>query len=917
MSQFTSIDYANADLYDGLTQRPKTAIPLNIPLNTLKPKPDGQPIQESPTERNLRLSEENTIRERIRQENDFKAKREEEITRREQARRDEVRKKTAPAEPQEPRVTSRNPNWEQPTPTTKRPTQPPPPSAAKPPPTPNTSGARVSPNVQPTATPAPVAYAEPTPPGQTPSNKPPSSLPIPAGSGRFIAPGIGAGIDLTNRLVHGQSPAQAGFGAAGGFAGAVAGAAVGSTFGPLGTFVGGMIGGYVGGAIADTIYNAAFPPSAELRPEPRPTPKPSSSNNLPSQLQKYNVARNPAFSSDSADVIKGLAFLVSSRTVTGKIVSIKKLQDSDNGYVKWANYEILVLPDETYTEPVTHYVSSDSVFSSDPSPILIGFVPLPTAGEPPQESSPIIPPTNPPQPYYNTNYQPVPSPPSAFPSAGANPTFNNNAPSTITGGGTARGDAPQWMPHAGPAPGINPNPTTTPSNLGAQLPTTSPNLAPNLTGASANNPASNPAGNPAGNPVGNPAGNPANDPNQSVAPTPYKITSPLYHTSPKPGNFGDNNAQPVSPGSSTITFTQPSGIPNPSKSNPVPDAVSPQPKNKNPENKTPEKDPSPFPFPFIPPIPARAPDFQGPNSPNPPVPGSPCAGNSCGSAIQNQVKSNGDKLNQLNTLLNGVDLGLLKVIDNKLGPQAPGGLSTRISKLSKWLHLDRALNILIWWQTLHNAYMLSNNLGQTLTSAISNVLAVIGIKDKDDNPLDIGEILGKQFDEAAKTALGEKTWGGMKAEWKKYNRIYQAAANLLNSIQSIGQSILSALEVIGSWNAKIGNALRKWGEVGEKAYGWMNPTPNFQNKFFTALEVAENVVSQVDSIASEVLSAQDTIKQLGGQKKEFDESIKQSDDSKQGKEAPEASKVKEAAEKTKEASKGSDITDSDKEADED
>lgn len=233
------------------------------------------------------------------------------------------------------------------------------------------------------------------------------------------------------------------------------------------------------------------------------------------------------------------------------------------------------------------------------------------------------------------------------------------------------------------------------------------------------------------------------------------------------------------------------------------------------------------------------------------------------------------------------------------------------------MHLDRALNILIWWQTLHNAYMLSNNLGQTLTSAISNVLAVVGIKDAEGNALDIGSIIGKTFDEAAKTALGEKTWGGMKAEWKKYNRIYQAAANLLNSIQSIGQSVLSALEVIGSWNAKIGNALRKWGEVGEKAYGWMNPTPNFQNKFFTALENTENVISQVDSIASEVLSAQDTIKQLGGQKEELDKSLKEEDGTKQAKEIPEAVKLKDKEDKAKEESKSLEINNLDKEPDED
>lgn len=273
--------------------------------------------------------------------------------------------------------------------------------------------------------------------------------------------------------------------------------------------------------------------------------------------------------------------------------------------------------------------------------------------------------------------------------------------------------------------------------------------------------------------------------------------------------------------------------------------------------------------------------------------------------------------------MQGIDLSLLGVINTKLGPQLPnGGISgflqkffEKFNKVANWLHLDRALNILIWWQTLHNAYMLSNNLGQTLTSAISNVLAVVGIKDAEGNALDIGSIIGKTFDDAAKTALGEKTWGGMKAEWKKYNRIYQAAANLLNSIQSIGQSTLSALEIVGNWNASIGNALRKFGVVAENAYKWMNPSVNFQNRFFTALEKTEELVSQVDAIASEVLSIRDTVKQIGEQNKELQSSLGQEDKSKQNKEPPEAKKEKETAEKSKAVSAGTAIVDNDKEPD--
>jgi len=289
----------------------------------------------------------------------------------------------------------------------------------------------------------------------------------------------------------------------------------------------------------------------------------------------------------------------------------------------------------------------------------------------------------------------------------------------------------------------------------------------------------------------------------------------------------------------------------------------------------------------------------------------------------NGKANTGNILDAVNTAQNAAQLKLLQGIDTKLGPElANGGISgfltnflARFNKVANWLHLDRALNILIWWQTLHNAYMLSNNLGQTLTSAISNVLSAVGIKDAEGNALNIGDIIGDTFDGFAKKALGEDTWGGMKAEWKKYNRIYQAAANILNSVQSIGHSILGALEVVGSWVASIGNALRKWGEVGESAYRWMNPTPNFQNRFFVSLESATNVVSQIDQIASETLSVQDNIKQIGEQSKELQDSLGQSSTSKQGKEPPEADKIKQEVAASKQVSTGPQISDIDKEAD--
>lgn len=259
------------------------------------------------------------------------------------------------------------------------------------------------------------------------------------------------------------------------------------------------------------------------------------------------------------------------------------------------------------------------------------------------------------------------------------------------------------------------------------------------------------------------------------------------------------------------------------------------------------------------------------------------------------------KLGQVgNAGLNVADLALLNTINNKVGDQVPGGLSGKLTRLSSWLHLDRALNLMIYANTLHNAYMLSSGLTQTLFSMISNVLAAVGIKDAENNPLDISSVLGKAADAYAKTVLGVTAVDGIKAEWKKYSRIYAAAANVLWSIQSIGQSILGVLEIVGSNVAKIGNALTKFGAIGEKAFGKMNDTPHFQNRFFTSLETIEQTTSQIDSIASEVLSAQDTFTQIGTQKAELEKAMKQEEGSKQGKASPEAATVKaeETAKKT-------------------
>jgi methyl-accepting chemotaxis protein len=242
-------------------------------------------------------------------------------------------------------------------------------------------------------------------------------------------------------------------------------------------------------------------------------------------------------------------------------------------------------------------------------------------------------------------------------------------------------------------------------------------------------------------------------------------------------------------------------------------------------------------------------------------------------------------------------------------------IGTQLLNFINWAVIDRALNLMILAATIHNGFMLSNNLGQTLLSAIGNILSVFGIKNSEGQAFDVGAIIGNTVEKLIKSVIGEENYKALDSTWKKASRIYQATANILNSIQSIGASILNALEIVGEWNAKIGNALKAFAVVGEKAYAWMNPNVNFQNKYFTALEGATNVISQIDQVASETLSIKETIGQLTDQKKELDASLKQGEESKQKPNSPEAAKIKEAADASKLVSVGGDLKESDKNPD--
>jgi len=261
--------------------------------------------------------------------------------------------------------------------------------------------------------------------------------------------------------------------------------------------------------------------------------------------------------------------------------------------------------------------------------------------------------------------------------------------------------------------------------------------------------------------------------------------------------------------------------------------------------------------------------------------------------------------------LNALQLADLTEVLARLGPKLPGGLSGKLQRFSNWLKVDRLLNIMTWVNTLHNAYMLSSSLSDTLFGIVDNVFNIF-FKDDDGQSLDSRSFFGKAIDDFAKGLFGVETWKGIKKTWASWNRIYQAGANIANSVRDMFDSARSVAEWTAENTGKIGNALKRFGAVGEKAFKWMPERVNAQSKWQQRLENIEEAASGLEMITSEVISVQDNLKEIQDQRKEFEKALEDA----LPKERVDNKKSKEAKEEAKVNSQAKEVIDIDKEADE-
>ena len=225
---------------------------------------------------------------------------------------------------------------------------------------------------------------------------------------------------------------------------------------------------------------------------------------------------------------------------------------------------------------------------------------------------------------------------------------------------------------------------------------------------------------------------------------------------------------------------------------------------------------------------------------------------------------------------------------SRVGPQVTGGISTVVTgtdnfvkKAWKTTRMDKVINLITLLAAIHNAAMLSRNLGETLGELTSQLLGVFGIKDENDALIDINGILGQTIENAVKAVVGEQIYTGVSEAWNKASRILSSASQIVWTVRSIMDSATEVAEWAAENTGRIGNALKKWGVVGPRSYPWMAEKVNAQNRwrkrfdgFIDGVETLDDTAASLGTVVGEVRSIQEEVGEIGEQRQRFEDAVR-------------------------------------------
>lgn len=349
---------------------------------------------------------------------------------------------------------------------------------------------------------------------------------------------------------------------------------------------------------------------------------------------------------------------------------------------------------------------------------------------------------------------------------------------------------------------------------------------------------------------------------------------------PAPGRepFRPRPLQPAPPSGNPLTSTPTTPLQPQPELQPIP-----QPPATPFPNARPDPNETPNPLPFVPPIPARAPSptatptptpSQPPNTTPPPRSSRQRPNCGCNAGIIAGVGRQLDPIRQAQQA---------QITNAATEAASTGLILERLASMQQFAEkawsntrLQKLINYLTLISVLHNAAMLSRDVGETMGELTSNMLAAIGLKDENGSPIDINELVGSSVESFIKSVVGEDIYNDVSTAWQKSSRIVSSAAMIVYTVRSINDTSKDILEWSAENLGKIGNALKRFGVVGERSYPWMAERVKAQDAYrrkfqrvTDGLEDLEDTASSLSVVTSNVREIQDEFNDLGQQQTAF------------------------------------------------
>ncbi|MCL1466048.1 hypothetical protein [Argonema galeatum] len=260
----------------------------------------------------------------------------------------------------------------------------------------------------------------------------------------------------------------------------------------------------------------------------------------------------------------------------------------------------------------------------------------------------------------------------------------------------------------------------------------------------------------------------------------------------------------------------------------------------------------------------------------------------------------------ITTAVNGVGTIVKEGIDT---------LKTQGAKLGKIINLGQVMQTVSVIISLHNALILSRDIGQTLFTVVDNglnaVLNAFGIKNVNDEGVTTEKSIKEFLETIAKSFFGVQTWEQLKQKWAAANAIIASGSTLLQSINDLANTTGSLAAMAAENSGKIGNIMRRSGltqDIGTWFPENYNTETVFARKMRESLESVQNIAQTFETITSSVVQSQQNIQEIKENNDKFMDTIE--------KEAPkfrlDNKPVKDASDKDKADSKGAEVTEEDK-----